>query len=274
MSKRLVLFLFIIAAVSISARPALSCPVTRTAVTYTVSSGDSLWTIAERFGTSVASLERRNNLQDASILSLGQVLVVGDRSTTAPDCVTAKVRTHRTAARKVARTHRARRSASVVAAAPIVGRQILWAATNVGSLPVFGLTTIAVAQVQRAIAFDEHITSTAMRYLGVPYSWGGTSFDGVDCSGFVWAVFERNGIDLPRTADAQFEEGHHVRVADLRPGDLVFFQTYAPGASHVGIYIGSGRFVHASSSDGVRIDALAEDYYAERFIGARRLTGV
>jgi len=113
-----------------------------------------------------------------------------------------------------------------------------------------------------------------MRFLGVPYSWGGTSYGGVDCSGFVWAVFAKNGIDLPRMADGQFEAGRHVRVADLRPGDLVFFQTYAPGASHVGIYLGGGRFVHASSSDGVRIDQLAEDYYAERFIGARRLTGV
>jgi len=140
---------------------------------------------------------------------------------------------------------------------------------------VFGLTTaVALEQAQRVLAFDARITTTAMRYLGVPYSWGGTSYGGVDCSGFVWAVFAKNGIELPRMADGQFETGHHVRVADLRPGDLVFFQTYAPGASHVGIYIGGGRFVHASSSDGVRVDQLAEDYYASRFIGARRLTGV
>jgi cell wall-associated NlpC family hydrolase len=100
--------------------------------------------------------------------------------------------------------------------------------------------------------------------------WGGESFGGVDCSGFVQAVFRHNGIELPRTADAQFEVGRHVPGAGLQPGDLVFFQTYAEGASHVGIYLGGGQFVHASSSNGVRVDSMSESYYASRFIGARR----
>ncbi|HEY5094381.1 MAG TPA: C40 family peptidase, partial [Candidatus Eremiobacteraceae bacterium] len=127
---------------------------------------------------------------------------------------------------------------------------------------------------QQALTFDARITGTALRYLGVPYVWGGTSFGGVDCSGFVWAVFAKNGIYLPRTADAQYESGRHVSTQDLRAGDLVFFQTYALGASHVGIYLGNGRFVHASSSNGVRVDQLAEDYYSARYLGARRLAKV
>ena len=143
---------------------------------------------------------------------------------------------------------------------------------HVGPTAPPGVTPLSFAQ--QAVALDERITGTALRYLGVPYAWGGTSFGGVDCSGFVWAVFAKNGIYLPRTADAQFEEGRHVSARDLRAGDLVFFQTYALGASHVGIYLGDGKFVHASSSDGVRVDQLGEDYYSARYIGARRLAKV
>ena len=274
MFKRLALYLVVVSAAFSLGQPAFACPAAvRHAITYTVSSGDSLWSIASRFGSSVATLERRNGLSDSSILSLGETITVGDRYSR-PDCVS---HTHRNkiAVRTAAHRGHTMKPARVAAVSPLAGRQVLWAATHVGSLPMFGLTTaVAMEQAQRALAFDARITATAMRFLGVPYSWGGTSYGGVDCSGFVWAVFEKNGIDLPRMADGQFESGRHVRVADLRPGDLVFFQTYAPGASHVGIYLGGGRFVHASSSDGVRIDQLAEDYYAERFIGARRLTGV
>jgi cell wall-associated NlpC family hydrolase len=218
-------------------------------------------------------LERRNGLSDSSILALGETIVVGDRYAQ-PACAARASHGKLVQTKSQHRSHAAR-TARTADVSPLAGRQALWAATHVGSLPVFGLTTaVALEQAQRVLAFDARITTTAMRYLGVPYSWGGTSYGGVDCSGFVWAVFAKNGIELPRMADGQFETGHHVRVADLRPGDLVFFQTYAPGASHVGIYIGGGRFVHASSSDGVRVDQLAEDYYASRFIGARRLTGV
>lgn len=146
----------------------------------------------------------------------------------------------------------------------------MWVATHTGEAPA-PPASMGLSVAERILAFDERVTHTALRYIGVPYEWGGTSFGGVDCSGFVYAVFEHNGIDVPRTADSQFEVGRPVSTRDLEPGDLVFFQTYAPGASHVGIYLGGGRFVHASASDGVRIDDLSMDYYAERYLGARRL---
>ena len=148
--------------------------------------------------------------------------------------------------------------------------QALWAATHVGSVPprLPGAEPFDLAQ--RMLVLDSRITQTALRYLGVPYMWGGTSFAGVDCSGFVQAVFAKNGIELPRMADEQFSVGHRIAMQLLMPGDLVFFETYTSGASHVGIYLGNGKFIHASTR-GVVIDALSMNYYASRYLGARRL---
>ena len=115
------------------------------------------------------------------------------------------------------------------------------------------------------------IVANALQYLGVPYVWGGTSPYGFDCSGFVQYVFATAGVGLPRMADEQFEVGTPVSRHNLRPGDMVFFSTYEPGASHVGIYIGNGNFVHASSVSDVTITPLNKEYYVETYLGARRL---
>lgn len=120
----------------------------------------------------------------------------------------------------------------------------------------------------------ESIVRTASRFRGVRYRWGGSSRSGFDCSGFTRYVFRhRAGIELPHSASAQFRRGTPVPRNQLKPGDLVFFQTYRRGASHVGIYIGNGKFIHASSAGGrVRIDSLNEGYYRQRYLGARRVT--
>ncbi len=114
------------------------------------------------------------------------------------------------------------------------------------------------------------LTRSALRFLGVPYVFGGTSTSGFDCSGYVQHVFAMLGISLPRTADAQYDAGHRV-TGGMRPGDLVFFQTYAYGASHVGIYLGHDKFVHASSSHGVMVSSLHDSYWSARYIGAKRI---
>jgi cell wall-associated NlpC family hydrolase len=113
------------------------------------------------------------------------------------------------------------------------------------------------------------LTTSALRFLGVPYVFGGTSTSGFDCSGFVQHVFGLMGISVPRTADAQYDVGRPT-VGGPRAGDLVFFDTYG-GVSHVGIYLGKGKFVHASSSHGVMVSKLSDSYWAARYVGAKRL---
>jgi cell wall-associated NlpC family hydrolase len=238
-------------------------------VTYTVTSGDTLSAIAARFHVSVAHIVQMNKLSDPNALSIGEVLriaTVSARTSHSVHSKTAKNQRRAIAARRVHRTYK-----TVVAASPAMVAELrgLWVATHTAGAPPSLLGSFASAE--RLLEIEAGLTRTALRYIGVPYVWGGESFDGVDCSGFVQAVFRRNGIELPRTADAQFEVGRRVFGQDnLRPGDLVFFQTYTEGASHVGIYLGGGQFVHASASDGVRIDSLSDDYYASRYLGARR----
>lgn len=118
----------------------------------------------------------------------------------------------------------------------------------------------------------QQIIAYARQFLGVPYVWAGRSPGGFDCSGFVSYVLSQFGVSVPRMADEQFEVGMRVARNDLQPGDLVFFTTYEPGPSHVGLYIGGGQFIHASSGGGcVTITSLYSDYYQSRYLGARRL---
>ncbi len=115
------------------------------------------------------------------------------------------------------------------------------------------------------------VIATAKNYMGVPYVWGGESPRGFDCSGFTQYVLKKNGISIPRVTSDQYDTGKSVSKSNLKVGDLVFFTTYKAGPSHVGFYIGSGKFIHASSSKGVTISSLDSSYYSSRYIGARRV---
>ena len=101
--------------------------------------------------------------------------------------------------------------------------------------------------------------------------FGGTTPSGFDCSGYTRFVFAKAGINLPRLADEQYMMGKSVSKANLQPGDLVFFETYEPGASHSGIYIGNGQFISATSSRGVAVASLMGGYWGERYLGAKRV---
>lgn len=135
--------------------------------------------------------------------------------------------------------------------------------------PAHGLGKFASRILARTTTIARTLTRDALRFLGTPYVFGGTSTSGFDCSGYVQHVFAMLGVSIPRTADAQFYAGRHIS-GSMKPGDLVFFQTYEPGPSHVGIYIGEGKFVHASSH-GVMVSSLSDSYWSTRYLGAKRM---
>ena len=121
-------------------------------------------------------------------------------------------------------------------------------------------------------SIKDRLLRVAQRMLAVPYRFGGTTLWGLDCSGFVQKAFAFLDLGLPRTAREQFREGIKISKAELSAGDLVFFRTYAKYPSHVGIYLGDNRFIHASSRDRkVTIDTLDEPYYMKHYLGAKRL---
>ena len=117
----------------------------------------------------------------------------------------------------------------------------------------------------------EDIIAKAYTYLGTPYRYGGSGYSGTDCSGFTMAVFGAFGIGLPHGATSQYYMCRGVTSAERAPGDLVFFATGCSGIGHVGIYLGGGQFIHASTSSGVIVSSLYESYYARTYLYAARL---
>ena len=119
-----------------------------------------------------------------------------------------------------------------------------------------------------------HLVMNAMGFLGVPYKRGGNSAEtGFDCSGFVRAIYEQTvGLLLPRRADQQAAATQVIDQKDLQPGDLVFFNTLRRNFSHVGIYVGDGKFIHAPRSGAqIRVESMGVSYWSRRFNGARRV---
>jgi cell wall-associated NlpC family hydrolase len=140
-----------------------------------------------------------------------------------------------------------------------------------GLIPANEGTTAFVRQMRDAAS---DLVMSAMNFLGVPYRRGGTSENGFDCSGFTRHVFESSlGLVLPRRADEQARDSMLAQVGrdELKPGDLVFFNTMRRAFSHVGIYIGEGKFIHAPRAGGeVRVEDMRQAYWSKRFNGARR----
>jgi peptidoglycan DL-endopeptidase LytE len=119
---------------------------------------------------------------------------------------------------------------------------------------------------------QDKVVTFAKKLLHIPYRFGGNTILGIDCSAYVKKVYGLMGVNLPRTAREQFQEGEEIGKEELSVGDLVFFRTYASFPSHVGIYLGNNLFIHASSKGKkVTIDNLETPYYLKRFIGGKRL---
>ena len=156
---------------------------------------------------------------------------------------------------------------------------VLAAACSSAAGPAQDADPIARLIADKAAAGGEQLVLTAMAFLGVPYRRGGADqAAGFDCSGFTRHIVEASlGLLLPRRVDEQASAAGLVRVArtELRPGDLVFFNTLKRTFSHVGIYVGDGKFIHAPRPGGeVRVEDMGFAYWARRFTGARRIDPV
>lgn len=209
---------------------------------HVVSSGDNLWTIAKRYKTTPEKLARANGLTEKSLLQLGDKLIIPGK----------KIAKAKKETSKVARTSR---SARIKVAAVKAKNATKTVKINSGDTPA-----------------KSKLIRTALAYCGTRYRSGGTSRGGFDCSGFVRYVYQKYGLQLPHSSRAQSSRGVSVPKSQLKAGDLVFFQTNGRGISHVGIYIGGGKFVHASSHGrGVTTDSVNSAYYGPRYRGARRV---
>jgi cell wall-associated NlpC family hydrolase len=139
------------------------------------------------------------------------------------------------------------------------------------------LTTSAIETAGKVWSGAQDVAIYALGLIGVDYRFGGNSPDsGLDCSGLVRYVFQEvTGVTLPRTSREMSSIGSKIALGDLKPGDLVFFNTRRFQFSHVGIYLGDSRFIHAPATGGeVEIAKLSESYWQKHFDGARRLVGV
>lgn len=245
-------------------------------VQYVVKPGDNLWTIACKYQTTVDTIINANGLK-SNLIYPGQKL-----SLSAP---------------KPAGTAKAPAPAGTVSGSKYTVRagDSLWAigarhGVSVGAIKAAnGLTGDALsvgqvltlpgarpeaASVSRSSDRGQAVVDYARTHLGTPYRWAGASPGGFDCSGFVYHVFGKFGVSVPRTSFDQYQAGTPVGKGELRPGDMVFFNTYASGASHAGIYVGNNQFIHSSSGRngvGVIHSSLGDAYYSARYLGARRV---
>ncbi|MDR3213792.1 MAG: C40 family peptidase [Azoarcus sp.] len=154
---------------------------------------------------------------------------------------------------------------------PVVTPTYAAAVTSASKAGLGGLSSARHAMGASAV---QKLLGEGLMYIGVPYRWGGISpITGMDCSGLVQVVFRNAvGIDLPRTAIEQATQGNRVSLRELKPGDLVFFNTIGINISHVGIYVGNGKFLHSPTTGKfVRIDKLYSRFWGTRYVTARRM---
>lgn len=258
------------------------------ATTYTVKSGDCLWTIANKTGTTVATIKQLNNL-NSDLLQIGQVLVLSSTSNTisppaAPVPVPAPAPAPTPSGSSI---YVVQSGDSLWSISQRYGTTVenIMALNSLSSdrlqigdqLIVSGTTPAPGAEPVVSRSGDSvtgsRIIEKAANYLGTPYLYGGSSPSGFDCSGFTQYIYKQFGISLYRTAASQYGHGVQVSKSQLIAGDLVFFKCGGSTINHVGIYCGNGQFIHSSSpsSGGVIYSSLNSGYYANTYVGARRI---
>lgn len=217
--------------------------------TYKVSRGDSLPGIAKKTGVKVSVIRNLNGLKGSRIKA-GQVLTLAAAETTSRPASTNRLQ--------------------------LINKDLLNEQELTDTLAE--LTDLESDRpVDLAKTLEDgnvsNLKKSAYSFLGARYRFGGSSRNALDCSSFTQQVFREQSVKLPRTAREQFSVGNEVMRGDLKKGDLVFFQTYASFPSHVGIYLGNRKMIHASSREHrVVISSMDTPYYLSRYLGARRMT--
>ncbi len=240
-----------------SAKAVVSEDGTERPATYKVRQADTLARIAKRTGVSVAELKRLNGLGKGR-LKPGRVLALRD------------------AGRDAEPVARVARKPSLRYADLLNDKEYEQSLADMMEKDLDQNKSVDLSSnIELKTDNARLLKSAAYGFLGTRYRFGGTSRSGLDCSAFVQKVFREMDVKLPRTAREQFEEGEIVSPGDLKKGDLVFFRTYASFPSHVGIYLGNNRMIHASSRDRrVVISSVNTPYYRSRYIGAKRIAKI
>ncbi|CAG9606392.1 LysM peptidoglycan-binding domain-containing protein [Pseudoneobacillus rhizosphaerae] len=229
---------------------------------YTIKSGDSLSLIAKNYNTTVNELKSINNLT-SDMIYVGQVLKVPNGTTT-PE---AKGSTTYTVKSGDSLWRIATNNNLTVTQLKSYNN-LTTDSIYVGQVLQLTAKSITNPDVKPSLNVDALITE-AKKYMGVPYVWGGTTPSGFDCSGYLNYVYNSQGVTIPRTVESIWSSASPVSTPQI--GDLVFFTTYAPGASHAGIYIGDNKFIHAGSSTGVTITDMNNSYWKPRYLGAKSI---
>lgn len=269
--------------------PAASAPASTGS--YTVKAGDTLSSIARSHSTTVANIQQLNGIS-GSIIHPGQKLKVSGtaQAVVASPSPAPSVSAPAPAPAPAATTYRVTNGDTLskisraynVTVAQLMGWNNLSSSTiHVGqTLKIQGGAVSAPAaptpvQVSSPVAASKagQVVSIARTQLGVPYAWGGSTTSGFDCSGYLFYVYNRAGISIPRTNTIGYYASSHT-VSSPQPGDLVFFKnTYRPGISHVGIFIGNNSFIHAGG-DRVQITSLNDSYWGKHFDSFKRLNAM
>jgi peptidoglycan DL-endopeptidase LytE len=223
---------------------------------YTVQSGDTLWKISQANNVSVTDLKTWNYLTTDNIYVNQKLSLLAPHSHETATYTIQKGDTLYLIATRYKLTVAQLKSLNNLTSDTIYVGQVLKVPTGVTATPV-PAPTVSKAQ----MVIDE-----AKKYIGTPYLWGGNTPAGFDCSGYTSYVYSKIGVTIPRTAATQWSG--LKAVSNPNPGDLVFFETYAPGPTHVGIYLGNNQFIQAGSK-GVSIADMTNSYWKPIYLGAR-----